>query len=102
MTQREPDEVMADAKSLAARVLQHNAVAYPQEIANKEWMAGYYLNNARYRLLNAREYISQPGTAREASGQQLLQVSHGRARDRWTELQDEADTLVKGLAGRAL
>ncbi len=50
-------QIIQDATKLLKRLVGDNAVAYPQDRETREWMAGYYLNNARWRLLLAWEEL---------------------------------------------
>lgn len=52
-------EILEDAEKLLLRLIRDNAVAYPQERETREWMSGYYLNNARFRLLRANELLNK-------------------------------------------
>src|SRR5437016_13329702 len=38
--------IIADGTSLLDRLIRDNAVAYQQESERREWVAGYYINNA--------------------------------------------------------
>ncbi len=49
--------IMEDATKLLERLVRDNAVAYPQDRETRQWMAGYYLNNAQWRLLEAWRYL---------------------------------------------
>jgi len=52
-----------DATVLLERLVRDNAVAYPQDRETREWMSGYYLNSAQWRLLIAWRYLDRDGTA---------------------------------------
>jgi hypothetical protein len=56
---RELDKITEDATKLLKRLIQDNAVAYPQDRDTREWMAGYYINNAIWRLLIAWQFIEK-------------------------------------------
>lgn len=58
-TTRSWDAILDDAQKLLHRLIHDNAVAYPQDRDTKEWMGGYYLNNARFRLLRARVLLGE-------------------------------------------
>jgi hypothetical protein len=52
--EREWKDVLNDATDLLREVLTSNAVSFPTELRLKDWMFGYYLNNALYRTADAR------------------------------------------------
>ena len=45
------------ATQLLKSLLEDNAVTYPTDRKTREWMGGYYLNSAVFRLLEARTII---------------------------------------------
>ena len=56
---RKWSSIIADATKLLERLVRDNAVAYPQDREMREWMAGYYLNNALWRLLMAWQQLEK-------------------------------------------
>lgn len=58
---REWTRILEDATQLLERLVRDNAVAYPQDRETREWMAGYYLNNAQWRLLIAWKQLKRQG-----------------------------------------
>ena len=58
---REWTRIIGDATQLLERLIRDNAVAYPQDRETREWMAGYYLNNAQWRLLIAWRQLKLHG-----------------------------------------
>jgi hypothetical protein len=58
---REWTRIVEDATQLLERLVRDNAVAYPQDRETREWMAGYYLNNAQWRLLIAWKQLKCQG-----------------------------------------
>ena len=63
--------VIEDAKKLLEVLVRDNAVNYPQDRNTREWIAGYYLNNARLRLSWALKQM--PNAALEACDNCVLQ-----------------------------
>ena len=53
--------IISDATKLLERLVRDNTVAYPQDRDTREWMAGYYLNNAAWRLLMAWRDVEREG-----------------------------------------
>lgn len=45
--------IIGHSEQLLKRLVQDNAVNYTQDRETREWMAGYYINNAQWRLLMA-------------------------------------------------
>ena len=45
------------AGAFLERVVRTNAIAFNDDLRNREWVSGYYLNNARYRLA---ELLGEP------------------------------------------
>ena len=43
-------DVIDDAQAFLTKLIEDNAINYPQDRATAEWSSGYYLNGARYRL----------------------------------------------------
>lgn len=58
---REWARIIGDATQLLERLVRDNAVAYIQDRETREWMAGYYLNNAQWRLLIAWKQLKLQG-----------------------------------------
>jgi hypothetical protein len=56
---RKAHNITEDATKLVKRLIQDNAVAYPQDRDTREWMVGYYINNAIWRLLIAWKFIKK-------------------------------------------
>ena len=56
---RKSHNITEDATKLVKRLIQDNAVAYPQDRDTREWMVGYYINNAIWRLLIAWKFIKK-------------------------------------------
>ena len=50
--------VLRHAKTFLERLLRDNAIAYTQDQETRDWTAGYYLNNAMFRLVRARGVLS--------------------------------------------
>jgi hypothetical protein len=53
-------EILEDSGGLLVKLLRDNAIGYPQDRDTKEWMGGYYLNNAMFRLVEVRGYLKLP------------------------------------------
>ena len=56
---RKPPEINEAGTELLKRLVRHNAVGYTQDRQMKDWMSGYYLNNAQWRLLYAWEELNK-------------------------------------------
>ena len=74
--------ITADGTKLLERLVRDNAVAYPQDRETREWMAGYYLNNAQWRLLLAWRELEREGYQGQVPDV-LLRLKHFE--DRGTE-----------------
>jgi hypothetical protein len=64
-------EIVGDANKLLLRLVQDNAVGYPQDRDTREWMGGYYLNNAKWRLIRARDELSKTNQVKKSRLKQL-------------------------------
>ncbi|WHZ25313.1 MAG: hypothetical protein OJF51_000108 [Nitrospira sp.] len=69
---RETHKIAEDARKLIKRLIQDNSVGYPQDRETREWMAGYYINNAIWRLLIAWKFIKEE--ANEPTPQALVSL----------------------------
>jgi hypothetical protein len=58
-TTRQWPATSSAAKELLKILLEDNAVPYGKDRSTKEWMGGYYLNNAVFRLLEARAILHE-------------------------------------------
>lgn len=47
------------ANELLELVLRTNAITFSQDLAKANWMVGYYLNNAGFRLVRARQWLGE-------------------------------------------
>ena len=56
---RESPKITEHATKLLERLIRDNAVGYQQDRDMREWMGGYYTNNAIWRLLMAWTYIEK-------------------------------------------
>lgn len=52
-------KALEDANKLLEILVRDNSVAYPQDRNTREWMGGYYLNNARFRLITAMSRLEK-------------------------------------------
>jgi len=62
--------VQAAAKSFLHQVVRTNAINFPDDLRNAPWTAGYYINNAVYRV---NEMRGQPGSHTGSSVRTLRQ-----------------------------
>jgi len=62
--------VQAAAKSFLYQVVRTNAINFPDDLRNAPWTAGYYINNAVYRV---NEMQGQPGSHTGSSVRTLRQ-----------------------------
>ena len=62
--------VQAAAKSFLHQVVRTNAINFPDDMRNAPWTAGYYINNAVYRVNDMR---GQPGSHTGSSVRTLRQ-----------------------------
>lgn len=97
-------EILEDAEKLLLRLIRDNAVAYTQERETREWMSGYYLNNARFRLIRANALLTQLLPNREAPEpiKKLLELDRSgttnqKPTDSWDILQDGLDSMYDAL-----
>ena len=56
-TKRQWPEILEHTNELLDKVLKDNAISFQDELKMREWMGGFYLNNARYRLTEARDTL---------------------------------------------
>jgi hypothetical protein len=59
---RDRADVLRHAESFLSTLLADNAINYPQDRDTKNWSSGYYLNNARFRLVKAYSVLHVDGT----------------------------------------
>lgn len=52
-------DILKKAEDLLQIVVEDNAISYLQEKKTEDWMVGYYLNNARYRLARVRSKFAE-------------------------------------------
>jgi len=50
MSSRDPAHVVTESLRFLEIIVRDNAIGYPQERPNSAWTAGYYVNNAYFRL----------------------------------------------------
>jgi hypothetical protein len=102
--QRTWPTVLADAKKLLETLVRDNAVNYPQDRNTREWMSGYYLNNARLRLSWALGKI--PPASLQFCDKEVLERFKGLAEsdiekrcptEYWDLLHDTAEQLFLAL-----
>lgn len=55
---RTPPILLGQATALLNLLLRDNAFTYPNERTTKEWTVGFYLNDARYRLIDVSKKVS--------------------------------------------
>jgi hypothetical protein len=103
-TKRSWDMILDDAQKLLHRVIGDNAVAYPQDKETKEWMGGYYLNNARFRLVQAHELLALlvPDISESEALTKLIELDKSGTTTRdptksWDVLHEALDTTFKAL-----
>ncbi len=51
-------DILSDANGILEILVQDNAVNYQQDRKTRAWMAGYYLNNARFRIARTRDSLA--------------------------------------------
>ena len=79
--------ILDDGKVLLEKLIGDNAIAYSQERDTNEWMGGYYLNSARYRLMRVREKLKLPRGRRK----ELRALLEDLSRSGWTERKTPRD-----------
>ena len=81
--------VQAAAKSFLHQVVRTNAINFPDDLRNAPWTAGYYVNNAIYRVNDMR---GQPGSHTGSSVRTLRQA--------WNDAFAYLEAFVSGRASR--
>lgn len=96
--------VLDDASRLLETLLRDNAVNYNQDRNTREWMGGYYLNNAKLRLVWA--YDQMPPSMRDACDGELMEsfkalkasdIGNYIPRDYWDMLHRMAEEVFGAL-----
>lgn len=82
-------DVFAHGKVFLERVIEDNAISYPQDKASKEWTFNYYTRNARSSLENLHKYW--PGEVPAYQGRKR------NAKARWDYCQQVLDESVTGF-----
>jgi hypothetical protein len=66
----ESGELILTAKSFLEKVVRTNMIGFSDDLSMQAWSCGYYLNNAKYRiLLIARENVSCRNRLKQASSE---------------------------------
>jgi hypothetical protein len=92
------DEALNAGTQILEEVLTTNAIGFPTEHRRRDWVFGYYLNNAIYRLVAARKVLRIEGEAsaafEELSDSGLFGTAQKPA-DQWrTVYQELRETLA--------
>ena len=89
-TKRSREAVHNAARDVLKTILEDNAITYPGDKRMQEWMGGYYLNGARFRLVQTWEklVIHNPQLKPSTSIQQFLSldkkgIQEGDLMDAW-------------------
>jgi len=93
-TARTWSAILDDANKLLETLVRDNAINYLHDRWTREWMGGYYINNARWRLAYARENLApyKPNPRSDSEDLTNLDRLHAggieatRARDSWDVL----------------
>ena len=59
---REPVKIDRAVCDLLSKLLEDNTINYSQDRQMSDWMGGYYLNNARHRVVNILEKLEKTET----------------------------------------
>jgi hypothetical protein len=92
--------ILDDGRKLLERVVQDNVVAYPQDRDTREWMSGYYLNNASLRLqwvVKRLDVAQTPAEVQRVLGLDPAAIEHAPAARAWDILQAALERLVADL-----
>lgn len=89
---------------LLDKVIEENIVGFPTERTSKEWMGGYYLNNALFRLgvvLDRHLHPIPTGPAIDAFQRlQKTEMSGARPMVAWRVLNDALVSMIEALERR--
>lgn len=107
-TKRTWPAILDDANKLLETVVRDNTINYPQDRATREWMGGYYLNNARWRLAHAREKSQSWRRDQEAEPEAIARfdelhrsgIETERARDSWDALHNTLVAIFERLEAK--
>jgi len=99
---RDATEVARKAKMMLKRVIETNAISFNDDLLNKSWTAGYYLNNALWRLESAYQFLGISSPLREQV-KKILDLSsktgHGPAAMGAKEIWDTAFSATDEVLG---
>lgn len=84
------DAVIEHTREFLAKIVEHNAIAYPQDYSSREWTFNYYMNNAGDCLLAAS--VEWPEIEEE-----LAQPGGVRPRRRWERYQGAFESAVEAF-----
>jgi hypothetical protein len=56
--ERNSETILDNAEYILERLIADNAINYTQDMAARQWMSGYYLNNVRLRINRIRERMN--------------------------------------------
>lgn len=57
--ERDPSGLMDHVEDFLTRLVRDNAITYESDRQTQKWSAGYYINNARYRLARVKGKLAQ-------------------------------------------
>ena len=105
--QRDSSKITEDAIKLLKRLIADNAVAYPQDRDTREWMGGYYINNAIWRVRLAWQSMAKDGNG-DAMPEVLRKLKHFDERgalqekpvDLWNLSHEALIALIEALEKR--
>jgi hypothetical protein len=95
---------LEDAENFLQALVHDNAVVYSTE--KNSWSFGYYLNNAKYRILDVLQRLPEPSKTENTPSAATIDrdsppfPSSSYSQDTWNELHNVFDRLVKDLRRR--
>lgn len=97
-------EALRDAQQLLGTVLSTNTIAFGTEHSLQGWTGGYYLNNAKLRLMEVGRRLRADGRSTDADVARLdgISLMNTNPHDTWRLLCDEAERLTEQISGAAV
>lgn len=94
---RSMDEVDKNAFDFLEKLIEDNAINYTQDKAMSSWSEGYYLNNARYRLLRAKNRLIESKCECDITESFVSDDRDQKPRKHWDDLMQYSEKLLDCL-----
>jgi hypothetical protein len=84
---RQPHIIQSDLEGFLGRLVADNTIQYTDDVTHNSWTVGYYLDNAKYRLLDCLKLLANDSRAKpirkSITSLPLQGVKRIETRDEW-------------------